>query len=142
MYFKDSAIMLKSLELMILFSKSKFNNNKIAELKKFEKNYHLMKTNLDSRTRNNLKKNFEYKCIHTLYGHKAAVISLIKLNDGKIVSGSRDNTIKIWDPLDNYKCIQTLDGHKKAVSSLIKLNDGKIVSGSADNTIKIWVKIK
>ena len=64
-------------------------------------------------------------------------MSIIQLNDGKIVSGSADKTIKLWD-LNTYQCIQTLKGHEHFVYSIIQLNDGKIASGSTDKTIKLW----
>ena len=44
-------------------------------------------------------KNFINK--RTLYGHSDKVTSLIKLMSGKIATGSYDNTIRIWDIIDN-----------------------------------------
>ena len=79
-----------------------------------------------------------FKCIKTLKGHTDYVTSLIVLSDGKIVSGSADKTIKIWNPMDKYNCIRTLEGHNSNVCSLMRLKDDKIVSGSFDRTIKIW----
>jgi serine/threonine protein kinase len=59
--------------------------------------------------------------------------------DGKtIVSGSMDDTIKIWD-LATGELQSTLTGHKNIVNSVAITPDGKtIVSGSWDHTIKIW----
>ncbi|MGL5836041.1 MAG: protein kinase domain-containing protein [Waterburya sp.] len=59
--------------------------------------------------------------------------------DGKtIVSGSMDDTIKIWD-LATGELQSTLTGHKNIVNSVAISPDGKtIVSGSWDHTIKIW----
>ena len=59
--------------------------------------------------------------------------------DGKtIVSGSYDNTIKIWDN-QSGECLNTLEGHSGYVSSVAISPDGKtIVSGSGNGTIKIW----
>ena len=58
--------------------------------------------------------------------------------DGKtIVSGSEDNTIKLWN-LEGAE-LKTLKGHGAVVSSVSFSPDGKtIVSGSYDNTIKLW----
>ncbi|MDV2997331.1 MAG: Tol-Pal system protein TolB [Chroococcidiopsis sp. SAG 2025] len=59
--------------------------------------------------------------------------------DGKtIASGSRDNTIKLWDVARGNQ-ITTLSGHGGSVTSLAYSPDGKtIASGSVDNTIKLW----
>ena len=59
--------------------------------------------------------------------------------DGKrIVSGSYDKTVKVWDA-DKGQEIWTLTGHTGKVSSVAISADGKrIVSGSSDNTVKVW----
>ena len=38
------------------------------------------------------------------------VTSLAVFSDGRMVSGSEDNTIKVWDLLQE-KCVMTLEGH-------------------------------
>jgi tricorn protease-like protein len=67
------------------------------------------------------------------------VVSVAVTPDGsKIVSGSKDNTIKIWD-LGTGQCLRTLTGHTDIVWSVALTPDGtKIVSGSDDKTIKVW----
>ena len=78
-------------------------------------------------------------CLKTLKGHSDDVESVAYSPDGtKIVSGSTDNTIKIWDT-NTGECLQTLMGHSKSVYSVAYSPDGtKIISGSLDNTVKIW----
>jgi len=77
--------------------------------------------------------------IRTLEGHSYSVTSVaITSDDSKIVSGSWDKTIKIWD-LNTGELLKTLKGHSDSVSSVaITSDDSKIVSGSIDNTIKVW----
>ena len=53
-----------------------------------------------------------------------------------IISGSLDNTIKIWDMLTG-NCIRTLFGHVEGVWSLA-YDTLRIVSGSHDKTIRVW----
>ncbi|MEG3436718.1 WD40 repeat domain-containing protein [Pannus brasiliensis CCIBt3594] len=74
-----------------------------------------------------------------LTGHKDAVTSVALTPDGKtLVSGSADNTIKVWN-LETGVESRTLTGHKDAVMSVALTPDGKtLVSGSWDNTIKVW----
>ena len=101
------------------------------EYKKIIKNVAISKTEDQNRLHITLLK--------TLKGHKSYVDSVAISQDGKyIVSGSGDNTIKIWDR-SSGKLLKTLKGHKSYVHSVAISQDGKyIVSGSGDNTIKIW----
>lgn len=55
---------------------------------------------------------------------------------GKIVSGSRDKTIKIWDG-DTGICLSTLHGHKGSVLCLA-YDDEHLVSGSSDQNVIVW----
>ena len=81
----------------------------------------------------------EYKILKTLNGHSKTVNSVAYSPDGtKIVSGSDDETIKIWDA-NKGEHLQTLRGHADYVNSVAYSPDGtKIISGSLDKTIKIW----
>ncbi|MCI5715187.1 MAG: hypothetical protein MR279_01010 [Bacteroidales bacterium] len=81
----------------------------------------------------------KFKCLKTLKGHKYSVNSVAYSPDGtKIISGSGDETVKIWDA-NTGKCLKTLKGHSETVYSLAYSPDGtKIISGSYDKTVKIW----
>ncbi|UKZ81833.1 hypothetical protein TrVFT333_009609 [Trichoderma virens FT-333] len=81
-------------------------------------------------------------CQQTLHGHKGILTSVAFSHDSKrIISGSSDETIKIWDRTTG-EIQQTLHGHKGSVSSVAFSQDSKfIASGSRDNTIKIWDSI-
>lgn len=54
--------------------------------------------------------------------------------DGKLYSGSRDETIRVWSGL-NGTHISTLTGH---ICSLAVGTNGKLYSGSFDGTIRVW----
>ena len=72
-------------------------------------------------------------------GHKGSVCCLQALPDGRIVSGSDDNTIRIWTRnADGTWGHEVLTGHEDSVLCLQALPDGRIVSGSKDGTIRIW----
>ncbi len=72
-------------------------------------------------------------------GHTNAVNSVAISADGKyIVSGSWDNTVRLWD-LATGKEIRRFEGHTSIVNSVAISADGKyIVSGSGDNTVRLW----
>ena len=77
----------------------------------------------------------------TLKGHSDVVRSVAFSPDGKrLASGSRDNTIKLWDTATGKELL-TLKGHSEYayVWSVAFSPDGKrLASGSIDRTIKIW----
>ena len=54
----------------------------------------------------------------------------------KIVSGSRDRTIKFWK-LDTLECIKVLQGHSGSVLCLQYSNE-ILVTGSSDCKIFVW----
>ncbi|MEE0268135.1 MAG: TIR domain-containing protein [Bacteroidales bacterium] len=77
--------------------------------------------------------------LKTLEGHYGYVYSVAYSPDGRrIISGSSDETIKIWDA-NTGQYLKTLEGHLDGVTSVAYSPDGtKIISGSDDGTIKIW----
>jgi WD40 repeat protein len=75
----------------------------------------------------------------TLTGHNDLICSVAFSPDGtRIVSGSFDKTIIIWDAARGEK-LQTLSGHRGNVYCVAFSPDSKrVVSGSRDKTIKVW----
>ncbi|XP_075223160.1 beta-transducin repeat containing E3 ubiquitin protein ligase slmb isoform X7 [Lycorma delicatula] len=60
----------------------------------------------------------------------------LQYDDHKIVSGLRDNTIKIWDR-NTLQCVKVLTGHTGSVLCL-QYDDKVIISGSSDSTVRVW----
>ena len=78
--------------------------------------------------------------LQQLKGHDNYVLSVAFSPDGsKIVSGSSDKTIRVWDASTGVEMLPPLRGHDSWVESVAFSPDGsKIVSGSRDNTIRVW----
>ena len=73
----------------------------------------------------------------TLEGHTNAIYCSLFLHDDRVVTGSKDETIRVWDADGN--AIHIIKEHSSAVYSLAVSPDGKVlVSGGADNKLCIY----
>ena len=74
-----------------------------------------------------------------LAGHTSGVTSVAVTSDGaRIVTGSSDNTARVWDA-KTFAEIGQLKGHTGGVSSVAVTPDGaRIVTGSEDHTARVW----
>ena len=74
-----------------------------------------------------------------IHGHNNAVSSVSYSPDGRrIVSGSSDGTVRVWDP-ETCAELHVLHGDSTAVSSVWYSPDGRYVfSGSLTGTVRIW----
>ena len=78
------------------------------------------------------------KIIKSLEAHSAWVLCLTKTNDcTKLISGSEDNYIKIWD-LETFDLLKELTGVLYTVTCLKILKDGHLLSSSMDKKIRLW----
>ncbi|XP_058456819.1 F-box/WD repeat-containing protein 7 [Malaya genurostris] len=71
-----------------------------------------------------------------LKGHDDHVITCLQFCGNRIVSGSDDNTLKVWSAITG-KCLRTLVGHTGGVWSS-QMAGNIIISGSTDRTLKVW----
>uniref|UniRef100_A0AAZ3SLX4 F-box/WD repeat-containing protein 7 n=1 Tax=Oncorhynchus tshawytscha TaxID=74940 RepID=A0AAZ3SLX4_ONCTS len=53
-----------------------------------------------------------------------------------VISGSTDRTLKVWDA-ESGECVHTLYGHTSTVRC-VHLHDKQVVSGSRDATLRLW----
>jgi WD40 repeat protein len=74
-----------------------------------------------------------------LRGHLSGILSVaISSNGQRIVSGSLDRTVKVWDGATT-ECLHTLEGHPSAVWALAISGQGtRIVSGDDYGIVCLW----
>ncbi|CEG49789.1 mRNA splicing factor [Plasmopara halstedii] len=81
------------------------------------------------------------KCIHKWMGHTKGVqaIELFPKYGHLLLSGSMDNTVRIWDVYNERKCQRIYEGHSGAVRGINFSTDGKqFLSCSFDRFIQLW----
>ena len=80
---------------------------------------------------NPFKNNFK-----TLSNHKDIIFHLDKLNDGRLISCSRDCILNIYKK-NSYELQLSIKEHSIAIASFTELNNGKLITCSGDKTMKI-----
>lgn len=81
-----------------------------------------------------------HNILYDLAGHTERVTCAAVDSHGKfLISGSLDNTLRIWSLETGCTVGEPLRGHDSGVSSVaVSLDEDLIVSGSHDRTLRIW----
>ncbi|MBS4028150.1 MAG: PQQ-binding-like beta-propeller repeat protein [Ignavibacteriales bacterium] len=70
--------------------------------------------------------------------HNGAVNSVAYSSDEtKVVSGSSDNSVKVWNAIDG-SLLWSANHNDTVIAVAFSPDNSKVVSGSYDNTIKVW----
>ena len=117
-------------------------NEKLTELKTEAENLRKMaeKSLNISFSFNKVKR--EFKCDDVLSGHSNFISSIVQTKDEKIITGSTDYSIMIWEESEtsNYERKVTINQMVGKVLCLTLLKDGRLVTSSdGDNAIKVWI---
>ena len=59
-------------------------------------------------------------CVQVLQGHTGYVNCVVELGDGRVVSGSADKSLRVWD-VGTGQCVQVLRGHTDGVWYVMQL---------------------
>jgi hypothetical protein len=80
-----------------------------------------------------------FRCTKTISDvHKDKIVCMTELFDGKIATGSYDNTIKIWNLNSfNYNCEKTIT-EEGNVFCLIEFENNMLLSGTNKNNINLF----
>ena len=76
-----------------------------------------------------------------LKAHSEYIKSILETPDQKLITGSSDYSIKIWEEDDDtFHIKNTINQLCGKIQCLLLLNDGRILSSSStDNNIKVWL---
>ena len=73
--------------------------------------------------------------------HSNGILSFTQLNNGLIITCSKDKTMKVIKLIndDKYEIIQTLIGHNNTVMKVIEIKNNELISISREENMKIWI---
>jgi WD40 repeat protein len=78
-----------------------------------------------------------------LIGHGESISAALPLPDGRLLSGSHDGTLRLWDASSVHPLLAVLRAHRGAVTALqlLRAADGEhslVASGDSENTLCHW----
>lgn len=77
-----------------------------------------------------------YYAVKNFEGHTGGILCCAFDNQGLLMSGSYDKTIKIWNT-DTGELLRTLVGHTMGVKALA-FDEQKLITGGLDKVLKVW----
>lgn len=77
------------------------------------------------------------QALSTIQAHDNEINCMIQLYDGRIITGSDDKTMKIWN-INELKCEKIIQSLTEEIYAIVQINIEKIASGSSDFLIQLW----
>jgi WD40 repeat protein len=78
----------------------------------------------------------EIRPLGILTNHTASVEGALELADGRILSWSANNILRLWHR--HGKALQILEGHTDNINGALELSNEYLLSWSVDNTLRLW----
>ena len=73
-----------------------------------------------------------------LKSHEGGISALAFAPDGRLITGSADNTARVWDMKSPAAPRLVFRGHEGAITALAFAPDGRLATGSDDTTARVW----
>src|SRR6476620_2888871 len=74
--------------------------------------------------------------IRRFEGHENSVVAVARVDDRRLVSGSFDYSLRLWD-LDTVAALRRFEGHEEWVWAVARVYDRRVVSGSGDGALRL-----
>ncbi len=69
-------------------------------------------------------------------GHTGGVLGALEFSDGRVISWSRDCTLRLWDR--DGKGVECFNGHEGLINGVCVVSSHKVLSWSVDGTLRLW----
>jgi WD40 repeat protein len=75
--------------------------------------------------------------IRRFEGHDGAVTGLVVLSPERLISCSRDKTLRLWEASTAWQ-VRRFEGHEGKVHAIARCDECRVASASEDKTIRVW----
>ena len=123
--------------IIITIDNNNNNNNNNNNYNNNNNNYNNNNNNNNNILKVNYKKKELENHIHKLIKNSEIVLCLCILNDGRLVSGSYNNSIIIYNK-NTFQPDLIIKEHSGSIFCIFQLNSGELISCSRDKTIKLF----
>jgi WD40 repeat protein len=83
------------------------------------------------------RRDMNWPAVQTVLREHTDSVSSFSPDGTHIVTGSEDNTVRLWDAGTGQPVGESLRGHTSFATSF-SLDDSRIVTGSRDNAVRLW----